>query len=154
MDKAVRKPFGYLFGKGNEGGTGGAALRWYYRQYFLVTGLYMLEPWERALFSCSLLALCAASMSESGKVEVLLKAVGDAPIMKQTKWTVDENKTVAELTIFLRAYLKLSNADSLLLYVNQCFAPWPDQTVRNLKECFAHGDSKLIINYSKTQAWG
>lgn len=93
-------------------------------------------------------------MAEGGKVEILLKAVGDAPIIKQSKWAVDEQKTVAELTVFLRNYLKLSDNDCLLLYINQCFAPSPDQTVRNLKECFAHGDSKLVINYSKTQAWG
>ncbi|VDO41824.1 unnamed protein product [Onchocerca flexuosa] len=93
-------------------------------------------------------------MTENTKVEILLKAVGDTPILKQNKWTVDEKKTVAELSIFLRNYMKLSDSDSLLLFINQCFAPSPDQTVRNLKDCFAPGDSKLVINYSKTQAWG
>ncbi|VDN94166.1 unnamed protein product [Brugia pahangi] len=123
---------------------------WYYRQYCLITGLYMLEPWEQSLFNCVIFAVCAF-------VEILLKAVGDAPILKQNKWTVDEKKTVAELCIFLRSYMKrfqLNDSDSLLLFINQCFAPSPDQTVRNLKDCFAPGDSKLVINYSKTQAWG
>ncbi|VDO08169.1 unnamed protein product [Brugia timori] len=162
---------------------------WYYRQYCLITGLYMLEPWEQSLFNCVIFAVCAF-------VEILLKAVGDAPILKQNKWTVDEKKTVAELCIFLRSYMKvtayfsvmpiciissriadtflirnhdeyfysshililqrfqLNDSDSLLLFINQCFAPSPDQTVRNLKDCFAPGDSKLVINYSKAQAWG
>uniref|UniRef100_A0A914R603 Small subunit of serine palmitoyltransferase A n=1 Tax=Parascaris equorum TaxID=6256 RepID=A0A914R603_PAREQ len=26
-------------------------LDWYYLQYCLITGLYMLEPWERAVFN-------------------------------------------------------------------------------------------------------
>ncbi|VDM20070.1 unnamed protein product [Wuchereria bancrofti] len=107
----------------------------------------MLEPWEQSLFNCVIFGVCAF-------VEILLKAVGDAPILKQNKWTVDEKKTVAELCIFLRSYMKLNDSDSLLLFINQCFAPSPDQTVRNLKDCFAPGDSKLVINYSKTQAWG
>lgn len=47
-------------------------------------------------------------MTESAKIEILLKAVGDAPILKQNKWTVDEKKTVAELSIFLRNYMKVS----------------------------------------------
>ncbi|KAL3984934.1 hypothetical protein ACH3XW_36530 [Acanthocheilonema viteae] len=32
---------------------------WYYRQYCLVTGLYMLEPWERSLFNCVVFSICA-----------------------------------------------------------------------------------------------
>ncbi|MCP9257136.1 Ubiquitin-like protein ATG12 [Dirofilaria immitis] len=113
---------------------------WYYRQYCLVTGLYMLEPWERSLFNILLFSVCAF-------------AVGDAPILKQNKWTVDE-KNSGRIKHFLRNYMKLNDSDSLLLFINQCFAPSPDQTVRNLKDCFAPGDSKLVINYSKTQAWG
>ncbi|CAG9540762.1 unnamed protein product [Cercopithifilaria johnstoni] len=32
---------------------------WYYRQYCLITGLYMLEPWERLLFNCVVFGICA-----------------------------------------------------------------------------------------------
>lgn len=92
-------------------------------------------------------------MSE-GKVEILLKAVGDTPIMKQSKWNVDSGKTVAELTLFIRKYLKIDPGESIFLYVNQCFAPSPDQTVSNLRRCFASADSKLVLHYSKTNAWG
>ncbi|CAD6193555.1 unnamed protein product [Caenorhabditis auriculariae] len=28
-----------------------SGLEWFYLQYILVTGLYMLEPWERKLFN-------------------------------------------------------------------------------------------------------
>ncbi|VIO98420.1 Uncharacterized protein BM_BM3362 [Brugia malayi] len=30
---------------------------WYYRQYCLITGLYMLEPWEQSLFNCVIFAV-------------------------------------------------------------------------------------------------
>lgn len=39
------------------------------------------------------------------------------------------------------------------LYVNQTFAPSPDQAVRNLYECFG-ADGKLVLHYCKSQAWG
>lgn len=90
----------------------------------------------------------------AGKVEILLKAVGDAPIMKQSKWVVDSKKTIAELTAFVRQYLKVDASESVFLYVNQCFAPSPDQTLANLVECFASADSKLVLHYSKMNAWG
>ncbi|VDM25195.1 unnamed protein product [Toxocara canis] len=117
-------------------------LDWYYLQYCLVTGLYMFSFSEEVL-----------EMSE-GKVEILLKAVGDAPIMKQSKWVVDSKKTIAELTAFVRQYLKVDDGESVFLFVNQCFAPSPDQTLANLAECFASANCKLVLHYSKTSAWG
>lgn len=91
-------------------------------------------------------------MSEE-KVEVLFKPVGDAAIMKQSKYVVDARKTVAEMTYFVRRYLKVDDSEGIFLFVNQCFAPSPDQTIANLRECFAT-DSKLVLHYSKTSAWG
>lgn len=44
---------------------------------------------------------------KKNKVEILFKAVGDAPIMKQPKWSVDEDKTIAWLASFIRQYLKV-----------------------------------------------
>jgi len=88
-----------------------------------------------------------------GKVDVLLKAVGNAPIIKQSNWSVNATNTIAWLTAFLRKYLKLGNDDSLFIYVNQCFAPSPDHTIATLYECFA-SDTKLVLHYSITKAWG
>ena len=39
------------------------------------------------------------------------------------------------------------------MYVNQAFAPSPDQTLNNLYECFG-SDGNLVLHYSKNQAWG
>nr|CAD7395110.1 unnamed protein product [Timema cristinae] len=86
-------------------------------------------------------------------VDILLKATGNAPIMKKKKWAVDPDKPIGWIIEFIRKYLKLEPADSLFLYVNQSFAPSPDQIVRNLYDCYGT-DGKLILHYCKSQAWG
>lgn len=50
-------------------------------------------------------------------VDVLLKAAGDAPIMKKKKWAVDANKTVSYLVEFIRRYIKCDPSDSLVSVV-------------------------------------
>ncbi|XP_072029776.1 autophagy protein 12-like [Amphiura filiformis] len=87
------------------------------------------------------------------KVDILLKATGDAPIMKKKKWAVDPNKKVGWVIDFIRKYIKCDPSDSLFLYVNQTFAPSPDQEVRNLFECYG-SDGKLVLHYCKSEAWG
>ncbi|OZC09397.1 autophagy protein Apg12 [Onchocerca flexuosa] len=125
---------------------------WYYRQYCLVTGLYMLEPWERSLFNCLLFSVCALVICLSYK---LYRLFLDYAHLFVYCFRMFPAKIEYALSKFrFEAVVELSDSDSLLLFINQCFAPSPDQTVRNLKDCFAPGDSKLVINYSKTQAWG
>ncbi|GAB6026019.1 hypothetical protein CHUAL_011982 [Chamberlinius hualienensis] len=87
------------------------------------------------------------------KVDILLKATGDAPIMKQRKWTVELDRPVGSITVFMKKYLKMDPHESLFLYINQAFAPSPDQLIRNLYECFGT-DGKLVLHYCKSQAWG
>ena len=100
-------------------------------------------------------------------------ATGDAPIMKQKNYKVDNDKKVEWIIAFIRKYLKLEDSESLVrlltfhiicqiincmlffqfVYVNQAFSPSPDQSVGNLCECFG-SEGKLVLYYSKTQAWG
>ncbi|XP_059051556.1 autophagy protein 12-like [Achroia grisella] len=87
------------------------------------------------------------------KVDILLKATGNAPIMKKKKWAVPAEKQIGWIMEFVKKYLKLDPDEKLFLYVNQTFAPSPDQTVKNLYECFGT-DSKLVLHYCKSQAWG
>jgi len=90
---------------------------------------------------------------KSEKIELRLQAAGDAPIMKQKKYTVDGKKQISWILAFIRKYLKLEPQDNLFVYVNQAFSPSPDQTVNNLAECFGQ-DNKLVLYYSRSQAWG
>ncbi|POI30598.1 hypothetical protein CIB84_005652 [Bambusicola thoracicus] len=65
-------------------------------------------------------------------VDVLLKAVGDTPIMKTKKWAVERTRTIQGLCDFIKKFLKLMASEQL---------------------CFG-SDGKLVLHYCKTQAWG
>ncbi|XP_018591937.1 ubiquitin-like protein ATG12 isoform X1 [Scleropages formosus] len=93
------------------------------------------------------------SNEEKKKIDVLLKAVGDTPIMKTKKWAVERGRTVQSLALFISRFLKLDPSEQLFIYVNQSFAPSPDQEVGVLFECFG-SDGKLVLHYCKSQAWG
>lgn len=47
-------------------------------------------------------------------VDVLLKATGNAPIMKKKKWSVDAEKQVGWISEFIKKYLKLETSDQLV----------------------------------------
>lgn len=94
-----------------------------------------------------------SSKLQKDKIDILLKATGNAPIMKKKKWSVDPDKKIGMIIEFIKKYLKLDHSESLFLYVNQSFAPSPDQIVRNLYDCY-ETDGKLILHYCKSQAWG
>jgi len=90
---------------------------------------------------------------KKGKINVLLKPVGDAPILKQKLWAIDPEKQVAQVIQFCSRLMKLDRESNLLLFVNQSFAPSPDQVIRNLYDCFG-ADGKLVLHYSIGVAWG
>lgn len=94
-----------------------------------------------------------STKSDKVKIDILLKATGNAPIMKKKKWAVDAEKPIGWIMEFVKKYLKLEPDEKLFLYVNQTFAPSPDQIVKNLYECFGT-DGKLVLHYCKSQAWG
>ena len=50
-------------------------------------------------------------------VDILLKATGDAPIIKQKKWSVESNRTVGSISEFVKKYLKLGQQDSLVCFL-------------------------------------
>ncbi|KAL6261908.1 hypothetical protein P5V15_006991 [Pogonomyrmex californicus] len=87
------------------------------------------------------------------KIDILLKATANAPIMKQKKWSVSQDNPIGRISEFIKKYLKLDPNERLFLYINQTFAPAPDQTVKNLYDCYG-ADGKLVIHYCKSQAWG
>ncbi|KAB0799190.1 hypothetical protein PPYR_07070 [Photinus pyralis] len=91
--------------------------------------------------------------TDKQKIDILLKPTGNAPIMKRRKWAVDAEKPLGWIVEFVKKYLKLEAHERVFLYVNQTFAPSPDQIVKNLYDCY-NTDGKLILHYCKTQAWG
>ncbi|XP_006134546.2 ubiquitin-like protein ATG12 [Pelodiscus sinensis] len=95
----------------------------------------------------------SAAEDTKKKIDILLKAVGDTPIMKTKKWAVERTRTIQGLIDFIKKFLKLVASEQLFIYVNQSFAPSPDQEVGTLYECFG-SDGKLVLHYCKSQAWG
>lgn len=47
-------------------------------------------------------------------VDVLLKAVGDTPIMKTKKWAVERTRTIQGLIDFIKKFLKLVASEQLV----------------------------------------
>uniref|UniRef100_A0A1B0D413 Ubiquitin-like protein ATG12 n=1 Tax=Phlebotomus papatasi TaxID=29031 RepID=A0A1B0D413_PHLPP len=107
-------------------------------------GLWLLvAAWERSF--CESLVYLA--------VDILLNATGNVPIMKKRKWAVDQDKQISWIMKFIHKYLKLDPEEKIFLYVNQTFAPSPDQIVKNLYECYGTNGT-LVLYYCKSQAWG
>ncbi|KAJ3658172.1 hypothetical protein Zmor_009929 [Zophobas morio] len=91
--------------------------------------------------------------NDKQKIDILLKPTGNAPIMKKKKWTVDGDKPISWIAEFMKRYMKLEPQEKLFLYVNQTFAPSPDQVMKNLYDCYST-EGKLVLHYCKTPAWG
>lgn len=87
------------------------------------------------------------------KVQILLQATGDAPILKRKKWMVHRDQNIASIINFTKKSIKMDPSESLFIYVNQSFAPSPDTTLKVLYDSFSTNGS-LVLNYCKTQAWG
>ena len=47
-------------------------------------------------------------------VDILLKAVGDTPIMKTKKWAVERTRTIQGLIDFIKKFLKLVASEQLV----------------------------------------
>ncbi|ODM99343.1 Ubiquitin-like protein ATG12, partial [Orchesella cincta] len=90
-----------------------------------------------------------AGGKDRDKINILLKPVGDAPILKNKLWSVPSERQVSQITEFVKKYLKLEKNQNLFFFVNQLFAPAPDQCLRDLYECFG-SDGKLVLHYSTT----
>ncbi|XP_065075883.1 autophagy protein 12-like [Ochlerotatus camptorhynchus] len=91
---------------------------------------------------------------EPKKIDIILRATGNAPILKQKKWAVDQEKPISAIIKFIDKHLiKLEPGEKLFLYINQTFAPSPDQIIKNLYDCYG-SNGKLVLHYAKSQAWG
>lgn len=93
------------------------------------------------------------SNSNPLKIEINLKAVGNAPILKRKKFLLDRSKNVKFIIEWLKKYMKLETKDQIFLYVNQEFAPSPDADIGTIYDCFKTGSS-VIFYYCITPAWG
>jgi ubiquitin-like protein ATG12 len=88
-------------------------------------------------------------------VKVQFKAVGNAPLLKKTKFRVPGSETFAGLAKVLRQLLGCAPSEELHMYISSSFAPLPDQLLSDLFDCFGtEAEGELIVSYSTTAAYG
>ncbi|KAJ3306154.1 hypothetical protein HDV03_000388 [Kappamyces sp. JEL0829] len=88
------------------------------------------------------------------KVIIRLKAIGNAPILKQSVFKLSSTNAFAKIIAFIRKELGLDQGDSLFCYVNSSVMPTPDELLGDLDRIFGLENSGLIVNYSTSPAWG
>jgi len=86
------------------------------------------------------------------KVKVHLIAVGNAPILKKTKFLLSPTEQFGTLVERLRKMLKLTGP-SLFLYINQSFVPSLEDLIGELGDLFSVR-GELQVHYSIQEAWG
>lgn len=96
------------------------------------------------------------------KVKVHFVAVGNAPILKKSKFKIDPNVKFGYVINSLRRTLSLDSTSSsnpaqskpsLFLYCNAAFVPSLDERLGDLNDCFSIR-GELVIHYSLKEAWG
>lgn len=103
-------------------------------------------------------AAAAAAERSSEAVDVLLKAVGDAPILKKKKYWLPRSRDIRYIVAFLHKCFAAdvtasSDSATVFIYVNQSFQPSADTAIGTLYDCFG-SDGKLVLYYSKQPAYG
>ena len=87
------------------------------------------------------------------KQKVHCIAVGNAPLMKKSKFLISSNESFGIFQKRLEKMLKLPTGSSLFMYIHQSFVPSPDDLVGDLGDLFGV-NSELKIHYSLQEAWG
>ena len=90
-----------------------------------------------------------------GGIKIQFKAVGNAPVLKKTKFKAPGTESFGGLARVLRTLLALPQTEELHLYISSSFAPLPDQNLADLLDCFGtEAEGELIVSYSTTAAYG
>nr|GAT50992.1 APG12-domain-containing protein [Mycena chlorophos] len=110
----------------------------------------IVEPSLEALH-----ALSASAKRDESKVIIQLKSIGNAPILKQTRFTISAAgaRPFNAIIPSLRTKLGYKAQEPLFAYISNSFCPAPDENVGDLFKSFG-ADGQLIVNYSTTVAWG
>ncbi|KAJ7058783.1 ubiquitin-like autophagy protein Apg12-domain-containing protein [Mycena amicta] len=108
-------------------------------------GLDPREPDPQALQAL----LASKQHDDASKVIILLKAVGNAPILKQQQFTMSTTRSFQAIINALRTKLGYQAREPLFTYINNAFCPAPDENVGDLFKSFGT-NGKLIVNYRLT----
>lgn len=90
---------------------------------------------------------------QKDKVLILVKSVGNAPILKKNRFKISADSPFEEVMQFMKKILRIKPSESLFLYCNQAFCPNPDELVGDLFESFG-SNNMLVVNYCLKPAYG
>ncbi|XP_040866107.1 ubiquitin-like protein ATG12-like isoform X1 [Glycine max] len=90
--------------------------------------------------------MSAESPSSARKVVVHLRATGDAPILKQSKFKIAGTDKFAKVIDFLRRQL---HRETLFVYINSAFSPNPDELVIDLFNVTKAPYCEYIVSFQK-----
>ena len=79
------------------------------------------------------------------KVELLFRAVGDAPMLKKSKFKLSRAKNVQFVNHFLTKATKCEKEERIYLYIHQSFSPAPDAQVGLLFDNYSR--NRFFLNY-------
>lgn len=91
-----------------------------------------------------------ATKEGDGKIVVVFRAAGGAPILQQTKVKLSGDSKFSKLVAFLKKQL---NSDSVFVYLREAFCPSLDDDVALLTQTYGI-DGRLHVSYALTPAWG
>jgi ubiquitin-like protein ATG12 len=77
-------------------------------------------------------ALVAAGGFPLEKVVIRFKPVGSAPAIRRERVKVSSTQKFESVVVNLRRFLKVSDTESVFLYINNTFAPALEEVVGNL----------------------
>mmetsp|Transcript_34370 Transcript_34370/g.70884 ORF Transcript_34370/g.70884 Transcript_34370/m.70884 type:complete len:123 (+) Transcript_34370:579-947(+) len=101
-------------------------------------------------------AAAPAGKKVEDKVRILVKNVGNAPILKTTEFSASASSAFSRVIQHIQNKIRTSemHKDAVVhLFINQSFAPSPDEQLGDLYKCFQM-DGKLVIDYALMEAWG
>ncbi|KAM6226386.1 ubiquitin-like protein ATG12 isoform 1-T1 [Spheniscus humboldti] len=85
------------------------------------------------------------------KIDILLKAVGDTPIMKTKKWAVERTRTIQGLVDFIKKFLKLMASEQLLEIMKGFF--FPRLNVSKKSNSSVHICKPVFCSISRPRSW-
>jgi ubiquitin-like protein ATG12 len=85
-------------------------------------------------------ALSSAGTFPNAKVTVNFKPVGSAPLLNRQVVTITSTQRFETVVGWLRKRLKVTEKESVFLYVNSSFAPSLDEVVGNLHRVSRNSD--------------
>ena len=90
-------------------------------------------------------------MNTVDEVIVFFRSVSKAPALKKQRFQIDSSKTIHEIEKYLR---KAIGEQRQLFIFCQGFCPTPDQTLKELYDCFKTPSNELVISYGIQECWG